>query len=175
MRKRLQRGATTVEMTLVGIPLMFVLISTFEMSRGMWMYHTLAFAVREGVRYASVHGGDCTGPPFNNSCTVTQAQIASIIEKASVGVDSANTQLRFCTPACTSASAWTCNFTPPNNNNCGPTVWPPTGSNAAGTTIEIDMRTPFTSMIAMFWPGAGHTVTFSTVNFVAGSTDTIKF
>src|SRR5215831_11346653 len=45
MRRQFQRGATTVEMTLVGIPLMFVLVSIFEMSRGMWVYHTVANAV----------------------------------------------------------------------------------------------------------------------------------
>ena len=34
-------GQSLVEFTLVGIPLIFVLISVFEISRGMWMYHTL--------------------------------------------------------------------------------------------------------------------------------------
>ena len=46
--RRAQRGATTIEMTLVGIPIIFLLISTFEISRGMWMYNTAATAVREG-------------------------------------------------------------------------------------------------------------------------------
>src|SRR5690242_13216787 len=49
-------GQSLVEFTFVGIPMIFVLIGTFEISRGMWMYHTLAHAVRDGVRYASVHG-----------------------------------------------------------------------------------------------------------------------
>ena len=51
-RKRSRAGNATIEFTLVGIPLVFVLISTIEMARGMWIYHTLAYAVKEGTRYA---------------------------------------------------------------------------------------------------------------------------
>jgi hypothetical protein len=38
----------------------------------MWTYHTLAYAVKEGTRYASVHGKGCEAP---NTCTKTVAQI----------------------------------------------------------------------------------------------------
>jgi len=79
--KRLLRsrcgGQSLVEFTLVGIPLIFVLVSVFEVSRGMWIYHTLAHAVRDGVRYASVHGYNCTNN--NNTCTVTMNQVAAVI------------------------------------------------------------------------------------------------
>ena len=54
-----RRGAVTLEFTLVGIPLLFTLISTVEMSRGMWMYQTQAYAISQGVRYLVVHGADC--------------------------------------------------------------------------------------------------------------------
>jgi hypothetical protein len=39
------RGASSLEFALVGIPILFVLISSFE------MYHTLAYAIKEGSRY----------------------------------------------------------------------------------------------------------------------------
>jgi Flp pilus assembly protein TadG len=58
-----RRGSSTLEFTLVGIPIIFVLISTFEMARGMWNYHTIAYAVKEGTRFASVHGIDCSTAP----------------------------------------------------------------------------------------------------------------
>ena len=51
-----RRGNSMIEFTLVGIPLMFVLISIVELSRGMWIYHTLAHAVKEGTRYTAVRG-----------------------------------------------------------------------------------------------------------------------
>jgi hypothetical protein len=48
-RKQRQRGSAMIEFTLVGIPMIFLLISIFEISRAMWNYHTLAFAIREGT------------------------------------------------------------------------------------------------------------------------------
>jgi hypothetical protein len=53
---------------------MFVLISIFEIARIMWVYNTLAHAVKETARYAAVHGNDCTVYP--NSCGVTVADVA---------------------------------------------------------------------------------------------------
>src|SRR5438105_301282 len=98
-RKRLsrlrQRGQAIVEFTLIGIPLMFVLISVFEVSRGMWIYHTLAHSVRDGVRYASVHGINCG--QNGNTCTVTMRQIAAVIRDAGVGLDPASTNVSFYT------------------------------------------------------------------------------
>jgi Flp pilus assembly protein TadG len=67
-------GSTFLEFVLVGVPVIFVMFSTFEMARGMWSYHSLAYAVREGTRYAIVHGASCSTDP--NSCTVTIGQIA---------------------------------------------------------------------------------------------------
>src|SRR5882762_5274489 len=60
------RGSNILEFTLVGIPLVFILISTFEMARGMWNYHVMAYAVKEGTRYASVHGNNCTDHATNS-------------------------------------------------------------------------------------------------------------
>ena len=61
-QRNLEKGSSMVEFALVGIPLIFILISIFEISRGMWMYETVAHAVREGARYAAVHGQDYGGP-----------------------------------------------------------------------------------------------------------------
>jgi Flp pilus assembly protein TadG len=169
------RGATTVEMTLVGIPLIFMLISIFEISRGMWLYHTAAYAVREGVRFAIVHGANCVNnpPSVNSSCTKTAADVAAVIQNAGVGLETASTTLTFTAPSpggtpvvCTLAGAGT---------NCG-NVWPPAASsgNVVGSAIQIDIRTPFTSALSMFWPGASQMV-FGTVNLNATSTDTIQF
>src|SRR5690348_3325838 len=81
MRSSSRRGATTIEMTLVGIPLIFVLISVFELSRGMWMYNTAATAAREGLRFASVHGVNCVHVPpgIPNACEVTANDIVKVI------------------------------------------------------------------------------------------------
>lgn len=170
MTKRLQRGSTMIEMTLVGIPLIFILISVFEISRGMWMYHTLAYAVKEGVRYASVHGKDCDpAQPMGNNCLVTRDQVAQVIRNAGVGLDLDTTQLRFCAPGPCTSTTWDCTkLTNCDSVNPWPSPLP------AGQPIEIDITTPFRSATAMFWPGGG-TAMIGVANFVAASSDWIQF
>jgi hypothetical protein len=157
-------------MTFVGIPLIFTLIMTFEISRGMWMYDTLAHAVKEGVRTAIVHGQNCVPnpPTLNNNCTLTIANIASVIQNAGVGLDLNNTNLTFISAGTTNA---TCTLSGCANNV---TTWPPSGANMVGTTIEIDITTPFRSALAGFWPGS-KPVSFSVTTFAANSTDRIHF
>jgi Flp pilus assembly protein TadG len=157
-----------MEFTLVGIPLIFVLISTFEIARGMWIYHTLAYCVKQGTRYTIVHGSNCAQAP--NTCTVSIGQIAGVIKSASLGLDRDQLNLTF-TPA--SGSATTCQLT-----NCltSGTVWPPSSANTPGLSVTISATYPFRSMIAMFWPGArGGPTVFSAVTLPASSKDLMQF
>jgi Flp pilus assembly protein TadG len=165
-RKSAQRGSSMLEFTLVGIPIIFVLISTFELARGMWNYHTLAYAVKEGTRYASVHGIHCSTSP--NTCTVTIAQIAQKVLDAGIGLPSNQLRLTF---------TYTGGTTTCLANNClaNNTVWPPSPGNVVGSNIQIDANLPFQSAISMFWPGAGPGTTFGTFNFPASSRDTVQF
>jgi hypothetical protein len=165
-----------VEFTFVGIPLLFTLISIFEVSRGMWIYHTLAYSVKNGVRYASVHGINCVNGPNNpNNCLVnigpynTAGTITYVIAQAGVGLDPANTTLVF-TDASGTATA------PCALNTCAGGPWPPntTGVNDVGKPIQIDIRTPFISAIAMFWPGAAP-LSFASGTLGASSQDYIQF
>jgi Flp pilus assembly protein TadG len=78
------RGNSMLEFILVGIPLLLVLIGTFEMGLGMWIYHGVGNAVREGSRYVIVHGANCGAP---NTCQVTVAQIAAKIQAGAPGLD----------------------------------------------------------------------------------------
>ena len=155
-----------LEFILVGIPIIFVLISTFELARGMWNYHTLAYAVKEGTRYASVHGVNCTASP--NTCGVTIAQITQRILDAGIGLPSNQLSLRF-----TDAGGTTNCLA----NNCltNNTVWPPAPGNAVGNSVQIDGNMPFQSVISMFWPGSGSGTTFGTFNFPASSRETVQF
>ena len=164
-----RKGASTIEMTLVGIPIIFILISVFEIARGMWIYNAAAHAAREGVRFAIVHGANCVYNPsagFNNNCSKTAAEVAAKIRDAGVGLDPATTMVRF--TASGSALAQ-CAL-----NGCPATLWPPAGQNSVGTVIQIDVITPFNSALAMFWPGAAK-VNFAMVNLGASSSDTIQF
>ena len=168
-------GQALIEFTFVGIPLMFTLISIFEVSRGMWIYHTLAYSVKNGVRYASVHGVNCVNAANNpNNCQVnigpsaTVGTIANVIRQAAVGLDPAQTTLTFTD---NSGTVTTCTL-----SACTATAWPPnvTGVNDVGKLIRIDIRTPFTSAIAMFWPGAPP-LGFASGTLGASSQDYIQF
>ena len=188
-----QRGATTIEMTLVGIPLIFILISIFEISRGMWMYNTAATAVREGLRFASVHGFNCVhnAPSVPNTCDVTANDVVKVI-RLGVGNNLTNS-LNYgptgagaagLVPSTTivTFTSKTVTFQCPLDGTSGGEVrcgqtWPPSapaGENDVKNTIGISIKTPFRSALAFFWPGS-RPLNFATTNLSASSSDTVQF
>jgi Flp pilus assembly protein TadG len=166
-RRRNRRGNTMIEFVLVGIPMIFIFISIVEIARGMWTYHTLAYAVREGVRYASVHGKGCASP---NTCQVTIGSIATVIQSAGVGLDPNAVKLTF-TPASGSASTDTM-----TNQKASTTTWPPSGANAPGQNVTISAMYPFRTFLAVFWAGASRPLNDSGVFYLpASSTEPVQF
>ncbi len=181
MRNRHGRSAgnSAVEFTLVGIPVIFLLISTFEISRGMWLYHTLASAVREGTRMAVVHGGDCNLYP--NSCAVTIRTVANRIRAAAVGLpasDIRNVSFTSATRSVTCPTLQDCL----NSGSLGDTYWP-AGVPGAPADVGANRRAPveivasfnFRSAVAMFWPGAGRGQQFGQFTLPASSRELIQF
>ena len=71
-----ERGNHTLEFTLVGLPLTFLLFSIANMCFSMLTMHTLQEAVEQGGRYVVTRGSTCSAG--TNSCTVTVQQIASL-------------------------------------------------------------------------------------------------
>jgi hypothetical protein len=180
-----RRGSATIEMTLVGIPMIFTLISIFEISRGMWVYHTLAYSVKEGVRFGVVHGVNCINKPpgVTNNCPKNVSDVANVIKDAAVGLDADKTLLTLSTSGdvtrCYLGSSSGTNIAGPFGSHVGclsltGTQWPPDGDNAVGQQIQIDIRTPFRSAIAILWPGS-HQVSFAEADLGASSTDSIQF
>lgn len=171
-RVRTRRGSAVIEFTLVGIPLIFTLISIFEISRGMWIYHTLAYSVTEATRFASVHGLNCTSTD-GNSCSKTISDIASIIQYAGVGLGTDQLNVTFTD----NAGALSCNPLRTCLSPANTTVWPRASSagNMPGMNITIQATYPFSSAIAMFWPGAGAGIVFPAFNLPATSTERVQF
>ena len=131
------------------------------------MYHTLAYAVKEGVRYATVHGQNCSTAP--NACAVKARDVATKIQYSGVGLDPNTTTLTF-------KSGSTTDFTDVTLADCLATTcdstWPVV--NGTGQTIEIDMKVKFNSALAMFWPGS-RPISFAVTWFSASSRDLIQF
>ena len=173
-RRERSSGAVLIEFMFVGIGMIFVLISTFEMARGMWIYNTLSHAAREGTRFAVVHGKNCSTLP--NVCTVTIGNVATVIQNASLGLDPAQLSVTFesggsgggvwgSTDATGTMTAMLANAT----------IWPPVGRNEPGSVIQVQVAYPFRSAIAMFWTGVGTGQSFGVFNLPASSADVIQF
>ena len=173
MRRR-QRGSTLLEFTLVGVPLIFLLISTVEIGRAMWIYQTLAHAVRQATRFTVVKGQNCATAP--NSCTVTVARIAQEIQKAGIGLDPA----AFTNVTFTAYSGRTITHATLQDCLSDTTTWPTSvGTSdpgaAAGADLEISVVYPFRTGMSMFWPGAGRASSPGTFYFPASSRESIQF
>jgi Flp pilus assembly protein TadG len=156
-----------LEFVLVGIAMIFMLICLFEVSRGLWAYHTLAYATREGTRYASMHGVDCATP---NTCLVNIGQIVTSIKSAGGGFDPDHTTLTFTSQSGAAASDTMTNLA------SSTTKFPPSTAYGKGETITISAVWPFRSILAILWPGAGRGLNDSqTVHLGVSSTEQIQF
>ena len=173
MRKR-EQGSTLLEFTLVGIPLIFLLISTVEVARGMWTYATLAHAVRQATRFTIVKGQNCATSP--NSCGVTIARIAQEMQQAGVGLDTRS----FNNVTFTAYSGRTITHTTLQDCLSDTTSWPTTpgatdAGAATGADLEISVKYSFRSALSMFWPGAGKASSIGILYFPASSRESIQF
>jgi Flp pilus assembly protein TadG len=162
-----ENGNTLVEFTLVGIPLLLIFISLIEICIAMWSYHTLAYAVREGARYASTKGQACTYG--GNSCTVSVGAIAQQIASAGVGLIPAQLNMTLTS----SAGSVPCN--PITSCYSNAAIWPPSSANAPGSVISVSGTYPVqTGIVMMFFPGTGASQ-LNSVTLPASSQQIIQF
>lgn len=172
---RNSRGSAVLEFTLVGIPLIFVLIGTFEMARAMWTYHTLAYTVKEGARLAIVKGSGCvprldeSGHEVGNHCSITVADLMNRMRTTGIGLEPGVLNLYL------TSAAGTVTCEPMQACMSNTTTWPPiNGANEPGQDITIRGVYPFRSALAMFWPG-NSPVSFGVFNMPAAAMETIQF
>lgn len=169
-RRATQRGSAIVEFTLVGIGLVFVLISIFEMARGMWVYHTLAHVSKEATRFLIVRGSECQ----DKSGCVASAQLgafATKLREEGVGLDPTNFSVqvfRDGTQVVGSGGGFVTVSTLVNST----TLWDSVAKKGAFVTVTV--RYQFRSALAMFWTGQGP-ITFGVFNLGASSQDTIQY
>jgi len=164
---RNEKGSALIEFTLVGIPLLLIFISLIEICIAMWSYHTLAYAVREGARYASTKGQGCTYT--GNSCSVTVANVVQQI--ASTGVGLIPGQLNVTLTS--SAGSVTCN--PVSDCYSNSATWPPSTANTPGSSISVSGYYPVqTGLVLMFFPSTGVSK-LNSVTLPATSQQVIQF
>jgi Flp pilus assembly protein TadG len=184
MKSNRLRGNALIEFTLVGIPIIFVLISIFEISRGMWIYHSLAYAAKSATRYASVHGKNCATAP--NSCQVSIADVARTLATAAPALIPAETDVTFSMSAdpgaapngrdvaCVLNSCLSLAVAWPNDRSTADTPPVYKAGNAVGNSVTITIATNFRTALSLFWPGTAP-VSFGLIRLSASSTDQIQF
>ena len=83
--KRVDRdeaGQALVELSLILPIFLLLAVGIFDLGRAVFQLNTLAYAVREGTRYAIVHGNASTAPvgPLNT------APVLDVVREAAIGV-----------------------------------------------------------------------------------------
>ncbi|MFL6352683.1 MAG: TadE/TadG family type IV pilus assembly protein [Bryobacteraceae bacterium] len=165
--RRNEKGNALIEFTLVGIPLVLIFISLIEICIAMWSYHTLAYAVREGARYASTKGQGCTYT--GNTCSVTVGAVAQQIATAGTALVPAQLNVTLTSPA----GSVDCN--PISSCYSNTAIWPPSSGNLPGSVISVSGSYPVqTGLVMMFFPGTGASQ-LNSVTLPASSQQIIQF
>jgi hypothetical protein len=141
-----------LEFALCGVPMVFVWISTVQMSLGMWHYHTLQYATKAAGAYMSTHGASYvaagnTAPEIEN--------IASVLATAAIGIPASGIQVKFTAFQGNSTTTSTTHSCELDACETDTTVWPPSGYNSVGYDFEIKTEFQWNNALAMVAPGPG--------------------
>lgn len=149
MRQRTAAGNAHIEFALCAVFVIFAMISIFDMARGLWINHTLAQAVRDGTRYAVVHGKANRNPATNTRLPgSTLGDVYNVVRRSAIGIVPGQLRLRFesgagvidCNPGCPGGALGL--------------PWPPDDYALKNNEIGIHANYPYNSMVVMFFPGA---------------------
>jgi len=155
-----ERGNQTLEFTIIGIPLIFLIFSIANMCLSMLTMHTLQEAVEQGARYVATRGSDCSSG--TNTCTVTVQQIAGVVTAMASGISASNLKVTL-TPAADTANAITCNPVTTCLSSCSAScnssrtiTWPTStnSDNSPGKDIIVSADVSLTAPMFMYWPGS---------------------
>lgn len=134
-----------LEFALVGIPTLFLTVSTVEVSMTMWQYHTLEECATVGARYVITHGADCA-----SSCTVNVGNVISKITATGVGLDPTKLSVTLVS-ASTSPTGTT--YNPASSYTSTATQFPPTADATVGDDITVIVSYTEDNPFMMLWTG----------------------
>ena len=129
------RAQALVEFALT-LPIFLLLVTgIFDVARAVWQENTLAYAAREGTRYAIVHGA--SGNPIVGPCTScvnpvsnNLANVVSAVTTNAIGV-----------------------------YNIDVTIDYPDGSNQRNQRVTVDATAPFTPLPSQYLLGGAYQIT----------------
>src|SRR5438093_13527097 len=80
-------GQSLVEFALLLPVMLLIITGLFDVARAVWQENTLAYAAREGTRYAIVHGS--AGAPYAgpcHPCATPDPAVVNVVRSAAIGV-----------------------------------------------------------------------------------------
>jgi Flp pilus assembly protein TadG len=161
-----RRGNAALEFVMTGVPLIFMIISIAEMSRGMWIYDTLVNAVESTTRDLAVRGYDCT--TYVSGCPQTVGGYAKVFNAWAIGLDPAQVSVTF------QSTNHTVTCSPLNSCYTNSTAWPPSGDNSRNLDVWVSASMPFNAALGMYTFGSAPVV-FGKFNLSAKSHQQILF
>jgi len=159
-----------VEFTMAGIPMIFLMFTTIQVSIAVWNYFTIDHAVNVAARFASLHGATCSAN--GNTCTVSLGTVATQLANAATGVPANKIKATFTTD---SGVQTTCN--PLSSCLSNSTTWPPSANNdnQVGASVTIKAQFTMNMALAMFWFRNGMINDEGAFTFPATSTQQIMY
>ena len=132
---REERAQSLVEFALVLPIFLLIVTGIFDVARAVWQENSLAYAAREGTRYAIVHGASgnpIVGPCSNclNPATANLANVVSAVTTNAVGV-----------------------------YNIDVTIDYPDGGNNRNQRVTVDAAAPFVPMPSQYLLGGAFQIT----------------
>lgn len=156
-------GATLVETTFAMVIVFMLLFGVLDFSLAFYTYHYVSDAAREGARYASVRGSDCSknmggAPPTAFNCNATESQIATYVTH--LGCSSTSSSANGCYPGIDAADNMTVTVNTASEGTPGSQTWTSCGEgtscNAPGDVVQVNVTYIFTFPLRIpRWTGAG--------------------
>jgi Flp pilus assembly protein TadG len=137
-----RKGSLLLEFTLLGIPVIFMTLSVFEVSMTMWQFHTLEQCAVSGARYVITHGSNCSA-----TCPITVGNVVTRITQMGIGLDPAKLSITLA-----SASAST-TYSPASSYLTNGTTFPPSADSTAGKDITVTVKQTISNPFVLYWPG----------------------
>ncbi len=124
-----EAAQSLVEFALILPIILLIITGVFDVARAVWQENTLAYAAREGTRYAIVHGSTAT-TPVGPCSSCTNATILDVVQKASIGVRGITIVLDY-----------------------------PDGNNDRNSRVTLDATAPFVPMPSQYLLGGAFAIT----------------
>ena len=90
------RGQALIEFALILPVILLVITGLFDVARATWQENTLAYAAREGTRYAIVHGSASTTPAYPGN----DQDVVDVVRAAAVGVPNVSVTVNWVDGGC---------------------------------------------------------------------------